>query len=126
MIIKSFKASEQHQAAFYIARVGQVGKPLREPYTSNNCFMVFSDNPEHDFQLVKSAYATKRFNSIAYGSCQPFIRLRDVRNIIDQLSASDKHLEMLSQLERHIDTQEANLKKQRDLLLSLQQSILAA
>lgn len=71
-------------AAFYIARVGScIGKPLREPYTNNNSFAVITDQPERDFALVFALYTAKAFKPFELGTCQPAIRIRDTRAIIE-------------------------------------------
>lgn len=122
MTVKSFNANLAPQAAFFLARVGDVGKPLREPYTSTNSFIVLSDEPELDYQRVTAAYHSKRFYVYQVGSCQPFIRLKDVRSEIENINGlvSDKYLLQMEALQKVIDIQEQKLEKTRQLLLSLQ------
>ncbi|WP_446291536.1 DUF6943 family protein [Vibrio vulnificus] len=125
MIIKSFNCSLT--ASFYIARVGQVGKPMWTPYTANNSFMVFSEQPELDFQRVKAAYESGAFDYYALGSCQPAIRVGDVRRVIAQCeNMNERHLQQMALLERHIELQQQKLEKQRELLKALQKSAFAS
>ncbi|WJT10897.1 DUF6943 family protein [Vibrio harveyi] len=124
MIIKSFNRSLT--ASFFIARVYQVGKPMWEPYTANNSFMVFSENPELDFQRVKAAYESGAFKVFSIGSCQPFIRLRDVREVLANVeNMNERHLKQMALLEQHIALQQEKLDKQRELLKALQKAAYA-
>ncbi|EGU55322.1 MULTISPECIES: DUF6943 family protein [Vibrio oreintalis group] len=124
MIIKSFNRSLT--ASFFIARVGQVGKPMWEPYTADNSFMVFSENPELDFQRVKAAYESGAFQYFAIGSCQSFIRIRDVREVLAKCeNMNERHLKQMALLEQHIKLQQEKLDKQRKLLKGLQQAVYA-
>ncbi|MEZ8082827.1 DUF6943 family protein [Enterovibrio norvegicus] len=125
MIIKSFNRSLT--ASFFIARVGQVGKPMWTPYTSNNSFMVFSDNPDVDFQRVKAAYESGAFEFYKLGSVQPCIRIRDVRELVARCENMDeRHLKQMGLLERHIEAQQEKLEQQRKLLKGLQQAVFAS
>ena len=124
MVIKSFDCSLT--ASFFIARVGQVGKPLWKPYTSNNSFMVFSENPEIDFQRVKAAFEAGAFEYYSLGSCQPFIRIRDVREVIARCENMDeRHLKQMALLDSHISLQKEKLDKQQKLLKGLRQAVYA-
>ena len=125
MIIQSFNRSLT--ASFFIARVGQVGKPMWKPYTSNNSFMVFSDTPDVDFQRVKAAYASGAFEFYKLGSVQPCIRIGDVREVIARIENMDeRHLKQMALIEQAIQLQQEKLTKQRDLLKALQQSVYAS
>ncbi|WP_257214483.1 DUF6943 family protein [Vibrio coralliilyticus] len=124
MIVKSYDCSLT--ASFFIARVGQVGKPMWTPYTSNNSFMVFSDNKEADFQRVKAAYEAKAFEYYAHGSVQPSIRIGDVRKVIAQcVNMDERHLNQMAALEQYIALKQKELDKQRKLLRDLQRSMYA-
>ncbi|CAK3749578.1 conserved hypothetical protein [Vibrio crassostreae] len=125
MIIKTYNKSVKAQ--FYIARVGQVGKPMWAPYTANNSFMVISDNPESDFQKVKAAYESGAFNYYALGSCQPCIRISDVRSIVEKSQNIDeKHLAKLAAIDKYIQSQQEVLNKQKQLLVDMQRSLFFA
>ncbi|CAH7340087.1 conserved hypothetical protein [Vibrio chagasii] len=122
MIIKTFNKSVK--ASFYIARIGLVGKPMWAPYTANNSFMVISDNPESDFQKVKAAYESGAFNYYAYGTCQPSIRISDVRNVVEKSQGiAEKHLLQLASVEKYIKAQQEALNKQKQLLVEMQRSV---
>ncbi|WP_420377925.1 DUF6943 family protein [Vibrio anguillarum] len=122
MIIKSFNCSLT--ASFFIARVGQVGKPMWEPYTANNSFMVFSEHPELDFQRVKAAYESGAFEIYALGTCQPSIRVRDVRQVLARCeNMNERHLKQMALLEQHIALQQKKLDEQRKLLREFQRSV---
>lgn len=122
MIIKTFNKTVN--ASFYIARVGQVGKPMWTPYTANNSFMVISNNPQSDFQKVKAAYESGAFNYYALGSCQPSIRISDVRNVVEKSQGiEEKHLVKLAAIEKYIQAQQDALNKQKQLLVDLQRSV---
>ncbi|CAH7226995.1 conserved hypothetical protein [Vibrio chagasii] len=122
MIIKTF--NKNVNASFYIARVGQVGKPMWAPYTANNSFMVISDNPESDFQKVKAAYESGAFNYYSLGSCQPSIRISDVRNVVERSQGiAEKHLLQLARIEGYIQAQQEALNKQKQLLAQMQRSV---
>ncbi|CAH7046626.1 conserved hypothetical protein [Vibrio chagasii] len=122
MIIKTFNKSAKAQ--FYIARIGQVGKPMWAPYTANNSFMVISDNPESDFQKVKAAYESGAFDYYALGSCQPSIRISDVRDVVARSQGiEEKHLLKLAAIEKYISAQQDVLNKQKQLLVDMQRSV---
>ncbi|WP_412500518.1 DUF6943 family protein [Vibrio cyclitrophicus] len=125
MIIKTYNKSVKAQ--FYIARVGQVGKPMWAPYTANNSFMVISDNPESDFQKVKAAYESGAFNYYALGSCQPCIRISDVRSVVEKSqNINEKHLAKLAAIDKYIQSQQEVLNKQKQLLVDMQRSLFFA
>lgn len=107
--------------SFYIARVGScAGKPLKTPYTSNNSMAVYSDDPETDFQRVMALYKGRVFYPYLLGSCQPAIRVRDVRKIIDERQLiNEKQAKAASALELHIENLEAQIKKARELQVVL-------
>lgn len=97
-----------------------------QPYTANNSFMVFSENPELDFQRVKAAYESGAFNYYAIGSCQQQIRIRDVRQVLAKCeNMNDRHLKQMALLEQHIALEQKKLDKQRELLKGLQQAVYA-
>ena len=124
MKIKSFNCSLT--ASFFIARVGQVGKPMWTPYTANNSFMVITDNPELDYQRVKAAYEAGAFKPYAFGSCQPFIRLRDVQEVVSRCVAmNERHLKQMALLNSYIEIEQKKLDKQRTLLKEMQRAVFA-
>ena len=96
------------------------------PYTANNSFMVFTDNPELDFQRVKAAYESGAFEYYALGTCQPSIRIRDVRQVLARCeNMNEHHLKQMALLEKHIALQKEKLEKQQQLLKGLQRSMYA-
>ena len=97
------------------------------PYTANNSFMVISDNPESDFQEVKAAYESGAFNYYALGSCQPCIRISDVRSVVEKSQNIDeKHLAKLAAIDKYIQSQQEVLNKQKQLLVDMQRSLFFA
>ena len=80
------KTLQDNKEVFYIARVGQIGKPLVEPYTATNSYKIVTDNYDLDFQRVHSAWATGYFEYWAVGSCQQFIRKMDADRVIARLN----------------------------------------
>ncbi len=101
-----------------------MGKPMWQPYTANNSFMVFSETPDLDFQRVKAAYESGAFEFYALGTCQPSIRIRDVRTVLARCeSMSERHLQQMALLEQHITLQQEKLDKQKQLLKALQRSV---
>ena len=89
--------------------------------------MVFSEQPELDFQRVKAAYESGAFDYYALGSCQPAIRVGGVRRVIAQCeNMNERHLQQMALLEKHIELQRQKLEKQRELLKALQQSAFAS
>ncbi|EMQ61076.1 hypothetical protein AC096_08875 [Vibrio cholerae] len=95
-----------------------------EPYTANNSFMVFSEHPELDFQRVKAAYESGAFEIYALGTCQPSIRVRDVRQVLARCeNMNERHLKQMALLEQHIALQQKKLDEQRKLLRELQRSV---
>ncbi|ARC95171.1 hypothetical protein B6A42_27595 (plasmid) [Vibrio coralliilyticus] len=96
------------------------------PYTANNSFMVFSQNEELDFQRVKAAYEAGAFQYYALGSCQPSIRIGDVRTVLETCKhMEERHLTQMALLEKHIALQQKELEKKRQLLQGLQRSMYA-
>lgn len=81
MQIKTYNGQK---ADFYIARVGQCGKPLRKPYNIGNCYAVTSDNPELDFARVQIMYNANAFEMFSYGTCQQAIRIRDLKDVVSR------------------------------------------
>ena len=111
---------------FYIARVGScAGKPLKEPYTANNSFAVYSEQPERDYALILALYTGKAFHPFYVGSCQPALRVRDVRNVVTTNYDQDfDQLMKLKQLTDFADKQEKQLAKTRQLVEQYARSII--
>ncbi|BAX56108.1 hypothetical protein PDPUS_3_00027 (plasmid) [Photobacterium damselae subsp. piscicida] len=122
MIIKTFNRSLT--ASFFIARVGNVGKPMWKPYTANNSYMVISEQPDIDFQRVKIAYESGAFKPYTFGTCQPFIRLRDVVKVVACCGdINERHLKQVALLESYLEQEQKKLDKQRILLKEMQKAI---
>ncbi len=89
--------------------------------------MVFSEQPDIDFQRVKAAYESGAFQYYALGSCQPAIRVGDVRKVIAKCeNMNPRHLKQMALLEQHINEQQKKREKQRELLKGLQQVVYAS
>lgn len=88
--------------------------------------MVFSENPELDFQRVKAAYEAGAFDYYAIGTCQPQIRINDVRQVLAKCeNMNNRHLKQMALLEQHLALEQKKLDKQRKLLKELQQAVYA-
>lgn len=76
------KYNGEHKADFYIQSHGNhAGRPLREPIP--NCFSVWCDQ-EHAFEIVYCLYSAKVFEFYIIGSVIPFIRLYEIRTLLNQ------------------------------------------
>lgn len=113
-------------ADFYIARVGScAGKPLKQPYTANNSFAVFSDQPERDFALVLALYTAKAFYPFHVGSCQPAIRVRDVRDVVTtNYDQKFDEIMKVQQLTAYAENLERQLIKTKQLVEQYARSII--
>lgn len=81
---------------------------------------VYSDDPEADFQRVMALYKGKVFYPYLLGSCQPAIRVRDVRKVISEHKMINaKQAQAASAIELHIENLEAQIKKARELQVAL-------
>ena len=119
VLIKSY--NPEQKPSFFIARVGShAGKPTMTPYTANNSFAVFSDDVEADFQRVKLAYDLGMMRDITYGSCQPFIRLRELRQVVESIPTVDDKI--ISAL-KAIEEREKALKEEAEKLKTLRASL---
>ena len=77
-ILKTY--SGQQDADFFIQCKGNhSGRPLKTPIP--NCFAVYTD-VDHAFEIVYSLYKARRFTRYIIGSVVPFIRKRDLLDII--------------------------------------------
>jgi len=124
MIIKTQKNS-QNGAAFWIARVGQCGKPMKvNNYREGNTYAVFSEDPERDFQTVKLCYDLGLFRLYSLGSCQEAIRIGDVRKVIDSApTLGSDEANKLTMVERSITAMMNKVDELKQLQKQLQQSI---
>ena len=113
-------STTRKEADFYIARVGsKAGQPMWDNYTSNNAFSVNSDNPEKDFQKVLHLYRSGIIDQHVIGSCQPSLRKRDLLMLIDNHTVSDEVLNKMAQVDLLIRSTEIELKKLKELQLSI-------
>lgn len=70
------------KATFYIQSKGlHSGRPLDNPIP--NCFAVFTDAPFLK-SLVYALYTAKKFDYFIIGSVVPFIRIKEVKDLIDK------------------------------------------
>nr|WP_048667333.1 hypothetical protein [Vibrio crassostreae] len=94
------------------------------PYTANNSFMVISDNPESDFHKVKVAYESGAFNHYALGSCQPCIRISDVRRVISRCQCiPESQLIKIVRIEKYLQAKQETLNKQNSLLSLMKRNL---
>ena len=106
MIIEIDKGQK---ASFYIARVGSLaGKPLKQPYTSNNSFVVISDTPERDYAKAMHLYLKTDYYGYKHGTCQPAIRIRDIRKLLNNHVVTNHQL---IEMQRVIDLIEVREKE---------------
>jgi hypothetical protein len=90
---------EGMKATFYIQTKGNnSGRPLRKPIA--NCVCVETSNP-HLFEIIFAMYKGRLFHPQIGGSVIPFIRIRELKEVIDAgLSKYDpKHNEKLKSIE---------------------------
>ena len=91
---------------FWLARVGTlVGKPLREPYTSNNSFSVFSDDSDRDFARLTCLYLANEYYPYVHGSVLNTLRIRDAREVIKLADHLD--MDLVEKMTKAILGQEA-------------------
>lgn len=125
MIITTYNPTKANKPSFFIARVGsKAGCPIWKPYTVNNSFAVYSENPTKDFAAMKLAYDLGLMQMYVYGSCQPFIRLRDLSRIASELpKMTQKELDALSAIEAQKRLLAAQIEKLAEMEKAFQQSI---
>lgn len=112
MTIKQYNGQ---QATFYIQCKGEhSGRPLRKPIP--NCFAIFTEIP-NAFELAYAAFISKSYHRYLKGSCQPYIRIADAKEILSySLSkVTDQKRENLKKIEQ-IDIAIIKLKEQLRLL----------
>jgi hypothetical protein len=112
MTIKQYNGQ---QATFYIQCKGEhSGRPLRKAIP--NCFAIFTDIP-NAFELAYAAFISKSYHRYLKGSCQPYIRIADAKEILSySLSkVTDQKRENLKKIEQ-IDNAIIKLKEQLRLL----------
>lgn len=109
--------TELPAGSFYIQSKGlHAGRPLKKPIA--NCFVVYSDD-EHLFSRVYALYVGKFFAYYIGGSVVPFIRIDDVRKLIDQAQREkkdfSKELQVIQQIDQMLGSLHDQIKKYREL-----------
>lgn len=108
-------------ANFYIQSKGYYsGRPLKNPI--RNCFAVQTNTPLA-YQICYCLFKMKIYEPFIHGSVIPFIRLKDVQNIISEAFSKqyDEHnLQTIEKIQALIDVQseKINLLKQLEYTLS--------
>lgn len=91
MEIKSYNGQK---ADFYIQSHGNhAGRPLLKPIP--NCFAIYTDR-NFAFEIVFALYAAKRFEVLIVGSVIPFVRLYEVKKLLNEEFAKDFHEKLLA------------------------------
>ena len=109
--------SGQQDADFFIQCKGHhSGRPLKTPIP--NCFAVYTD-VDHAFEIVYSLYKARRFSRNIIGSVVPFIRKRDLLDIIVPAFNQNYDPKGLAGV-KAIDTHVQELQKQIEKMKLLQ------
>ncbi len=102
--LKCYTGNEQ-PGSFYIQAKGlHAGRPLKNPI--RNCFVVYTDD-EMLFEKVYSLWVGRYFEPHIGGSVVPFIRIGDVKDVLNIAIRSQRN-----------NTKELQAIKQIDVLLS--------
>lgn len=101
----------QKSASFYIQSKGNyAGRPLRKPIP--NCFAVYSENP-FAFEIVYCLFKAKTFEYYIIGSVIPFIRIGEVKKILNQYLDKEyctKHLQTVQAIDKLLDIKKDEIK----------------
>lgn len=119
LTIKSYNGQS---ATFYIQCKGlHSGRPMRNPIP--NCFAVSTDF-ENAFELVYALWKSKKFYNYIGGSVIPFIRITDVKKIVERgiMATIGKDTKKLIAVSK-IDNQITILKKQISLMVEMQEAM---
>jgi hypothetical protein len=120
---------------FILSRGMNSGKPMKEPCP--NCFACITANPEDAEKLYWTSFALwqgRKFHEVLVGSVIPFIRKRELQNLIQlglhsSESQPDKFQKTLVSL-RQLQQQESNYQKLqksiKDLKLIMVHKLLAS
>jgi hypothetical protein len=131
--LKSHTGNEKRKADFYILNKGMnAGKPMLEPCP--NCFEVFLNNKhdkDHLFYITLSLWKTKKFEQSLIGSVIPYIRKKELENIMHQgikslhqnqtITTNIKKINNVDRLQIHLELQ---IKKLNELKFALMHELL--
>ena len=116
--LKSY--SGQQDAKFYIQCKGNhSGRPLKDPIP--NSFAVYTDVP-NAFEIIYGLYKSRTFQTRIIGSVVPFIRKRDLMEILEpafKKSYDPKKLEAIALIDKQIE----NELKRIELLKKMQRAL---
>ncbi len=106
----------QKSANFFIQCKGNYsGRPLRKPIP--NCFAVFTKNPLA-FEIVYCLFKAKIFEYYIIGSVIPFIRITEVKKILEkyiQVEFCEKKLKAIQGIDELLTIKQEQIKKLMDL-----------
>jgi len=119
------KGQEYAQNHFFILSRGlNSGKPMKEPCP--NCFACIATSPEDAEKLYWTLFALwqgRKFHEVLVGSVIPFIRKRELQNLIQQgLQTSEMHPEKFQKTLvslRQLQQQESNYQKMQKSIKEL-------
>ncbi len=132
--LKSHTGNHEKKPDFYILNKGMnAGKPLLVPCP--NCFEVFLNNKhdkDHLFYMTLSLWKTKKFEKSLIGSVIPYIRKKDLENILQQgiksmhrnqslTTDNIKKINNVDRLQIHLELQ---IKKLNELKFALMHELL--
>lgn len=116
--ISCYNPQRHKKASFYIQAKGlHSGRPLTDPIP--NSFAVFTELP-YLKELVYALYTAKKFEYFIYGSVVPFIRIGDVKTLLDEslqgyTTDKDKLLKQIRLVDELLKTTESRLIKAKQL-----------
>ena len=116
--IYCYNPQRHKKANFYIqAKGNHSGRPLTDPIP--NSFAVYTELP-YLKELVYALYTARKFEYFIGGSVVPFIRIGDVKMLLDEslrgyTSNKDKLLKQIRIVDELINTSESRLKKAKQL-----------
>lgn len=128
--IKSHTGIEKRKPDFYILNKGMnAGRPLLEPCP--NCFEVFLNKKEekdHLYWLIFGLWKTKRFEHSLMGSVIPYIRKKELEDIVHQgiqslsknqsnINRTVEKIKKVDQLHKHLELQIAKLTELKFALM---------
>lgn len=109
-------SSTRKEGDFYIARVGsKAGFPMWDNYASNNAFTIYSDDPDHDFQLALHLYKSGKLDAYTLGASQPSIRKRDIERLLKSHTVSDTTLKRMKAVDDLIRIKELEISRLKEL-----------
>jgi hypothetical protein len=123
MTIKTYTGQN---ANFYIQSKGlHAGRPLKNPIP--NCFAVNTE-VANAFEIVYSLWIAKAFQYYIGGTCVPFIRIGDLKNIVipaieNAKNVDEKQLKAIELIEKNIEIMNKKIKLMQELKNATAKSI---